>query len=219
MMMALAVFILLVSAVFALLSSVLQSTATLQANQNLHDQTTALNAYLKKKLTEMPARSSLISYQRGDGEGLLQNGIIFGNTNFATAIDAKVQPNGYYTLRLATFETSAGSDQPQDARQVLQLAASTDDPTLTWTPLMTDIKTLDWKFLDNNATQWVDLWSSTSQPNLVEFSVQPAGDLQLCTMDFWLPKIDTITVNVASQSGNGAPTVQPTNRPPRIQTP
>jgi len=201
MMMALAAFILLVSAVFTLMSGVIQSTATLQNNQNLHDQTSALNAFMKKKLEQMPANSTIVSYQRGEGEGLLQNGIIFGNLNFATAIDAKAQPNGYYTLRIATFETSAAPDQPPDARQVLLLAATTDDPTMTWTPLMTDIKMLDWKFLDFNATQWVDLWSSTSPPNLVEFSLQPSGDLQQSTMDFWLPKIDTISLNTSSASG------------------
>ena len=216
MVMALAVFILLVAAVFTLMSGVIQGTATLQDNENLHDQTSALDAFMKNKLEQMPARSSLVSYQRGEGEGLLQNGIIFGNTNFATVIDAKVQPNGYYTLRLATYETSAGPDQPQDARQVLQLAATSDDPTLIWTSLMTDIKTLDWKFLDFNATQWVDIWSSPTQPNLIEFTMQPAGDLQASTMDFWLPKIDTISVNVASQS---AATGNPTGGTPTVPVP
>jgi type II secretory pathway pseudopilin PulG len=220
MMLALATFILLAAAVFALLSAVLQSTATLQDNQNLNDQTSALNAFLKNKLEQMPARSSLVSYQRGNGEGLLQNGIIFGNTNFATIIDAKVQPNGYYTLRLGTYETDAASNQPQDARQVLQLVGTSDDPTMTWTTLMTDLKTLDWKFLDFNATQWVDLWTTTAEPNLVEFSMQPAGDLMPSTMDFWLPKIDTISVNAAATqaaASSGSPTVQPTNRTPRNQ--
>jgi hypothetical protein len=214
MIMALAAFVLLVAAVFTLLGGVLESTATLEDNENLNDQTTALNAFLKKKLSEMPANSTLVSYQRGDGEGLLQNGIIFGNANFATDIDAKVQPNGYYTIRLATFETGAAEDQPQDARQVLSLAATTDDPTMTWTPLMTDIKTLDWKFLDFNATQWVDLWPGPNEPNLLEFTMQPASDLQPSTMDFWLPKIDTMSVNIASQSSatnpsNGGVTGQP----------
>jgi prepilin-type N-terminal cleavage/methylation domain-containing protein len=197
MMITLAIFILLAGAVFGILTGVLQSTSTLQDNQSRRDQISALNAFLKKKLGEMPARSSLVSYQRGDGEGLVQNGIIFGNTNFATAIDAKIQPNGYYTLRLATFETEADPTQPQDARQVLQQSMTTDDPTLVWTPLITDLKTLDWKFLDFNATLWVEIWSSTTKPNLAELSTQVAGDLQPTTMDFWLPKIDTINLNAA----------------------
>jgi prepilin-type N-terminal cleavage/methylation domain-containing protein len=202
MMITLAIFILLAGAVFGILTGVLQSTSTLQDNQNHKDQTAALNGFLKRKLVEMPVSSTLVSYQRGDGEGLVQNGVIFGTGNLATAIDAKVQANGYYTLRVTTCATGAVQGQPtQDARQVLQQAVTTDDPTLAWTPLITDVKTLDWKFLDFNQTLWVDLWSSAAKPNLVEFSLQPAGELQPVTMDFWLPKIDTITLNAAAQGG------------------
>jgi prepilin-type N-terminal cleavage/methylation domain-containing protein len=192
MMITLAIFVLLAGAVFGLMSSVLSGTGALQDNQNRRDQVSALNAFMKKRLGEMPATATLTSYQRGDGEGLAQNGIIFGTSTLATAFDAKAQPNGYYTLRLATYTSEAGQNQT-DARQTLQQAVTTDDPTLVWTPLITDIKTLDWKFLDFNVTQWVDLWSSSTKPNLMEFSLQPAGELQLTTMDFWLPKLEAVT--------------------------
>jgi prepilin-type N-terminal cleavage/methylation domain-containing protein len=201
MMITLAIFILLAAAVFEILTGVLQGTSSLQDNLNHRDQIAALNAFLKKKLGEMPAAGTLTSYQRGDGEGLVQNGIIFGTLNLATAIDAKVQANGYYTLRLATFATDAAPGDPPDARSALQQLVTTDDPTLAWTPLITDIKTLDWKFLDFNQTVWVELWGSSSNPNLVEFSMQPAGELQPTTMDFWLPQINTITLHIAAQSG------------------
>jgi prepilin-type N-terminal cleavage/methylation domain-containing protein len=202
MMITLAIFVLLAAAVFGIMTGVLQSTASLQDNQNHRDQVEALNAYLKNKLTEMPAASTINSYQRGNGEGLVQNGIIFGTANQATAVDAKVQANGYYLLRLTTYTTEAGPNQPQDARQVLQQSATTDDPTVIWRPLIEDIKTLDWKFLDFNVTQWVDLWGTGSKPNLVEFSMQPAGDLQPTTMDFWIPKITPITQTEAPQAAN-----------------
>ena len=74
---------------------------------------------------------------------------------------------------------------------------------------MTDVKTLDWKFLDFNQTQWVELWSSGTKPNLVEFDMQPSGDLIGTTMDFWVPKIDPVATGVAgsgsrsSSGGNG----------------
>ncbi len=197
MMITLAVFILLAAAVFGLMTGVLQSTSTLQDNQNRRDQVAALNAFLEKKLGGMPAAGTLSSYQRGNGEGLVQNGIIFGTANLATAIDAKAQANGYYTLRLATFMTEAGQGQPQDARQVLQKAAATDDPTIGWTPLIGDIKTLDWKFQEFNATLWVELWSGSAKPNLAELSMQPAGDLHPTTMDFWLPNIQAASVSAA----------------------
>jgi prepilin-type N-terminal cleavage/methylation domain-containing protein len=202
MMITLAIFVLLVAAVFGLMTGTLSSASTLQDNQNRKDQTNALNAYLKKHLGELPVASTIVSYQRGDGDGLVQNGIIFGTVNFATVIDATVQPNGYYTLRLTTLSTGAStSDAPLvDARQSLDQSVTTNDPTLVWTPLMTDLKTIDWKFLDFNQTQWVELWSSGTKPNLVEFDLQPAGDLLGTTVDFWIPKIDPVSNNPAAAS-------------------
>jgi len=201
MMITLAIFILLAAAVFGIMTGVLQGTSSLQDNQNHRDQIGALNAFLKKRLGEMPAQSTITSYQRGDGEGLVQNGIIFGTVNLATAIDAKVQANGYYTLRLATMPSVTMNGQIQDARLLLQQSVTTDDPNLVWTPLVTDIKTLDWQFLDFYQTVWVELWTSSANPNLVEFSMQPAGDLQPTTMYFWLPKINTIRLSLAAQGG------------------
>ncbi len=78
MVITLGIFILLATAVFGLMTGVLESTSTLQDNQNHHDQIVALNAYLKNKLTSMPAVGTLVSYQRGTGDGLLQNGIVYG---------------------------------------------------------------------------------------------------------------------------------------------
>jgi prepilin-type N-terminal cleavage/methylation domain-containing protein len=198
MMITLAIFILLAAAVFGLMTGVLQSTSTLQDNQNRRDQIESLNAFLKNKLSEMPATGTLSSYQRGDGEGLVQNGIIFGTATLATAVDATPQANGYYALRLTTLAGVTLNGQSQDARQTLLQLVTTDDPSLVWTPLITDIKTLDWKFEQFNVTPWVDLWNSPPNPNLVEFSMQPTGETQPTTMDFWIPTIQPITVRIAA---------------------
>lgn len=217
MMITLAVFILLASAVFGLMTGVLQSTSTLLDNQNRRDEIAALNAYLKNQICGMSARSTLISYQRGDGEGLNQNGILFGNTNLATAIDAKIQANGYYTLRLATFATTAAPDQPQDARQALLQLVSADDPSVSWTKLLGDIKTLDWKFQDLNVTDWVEQWNASTNPNLIEFTMQPGGELLPITMDFWIPKLTQI--NLRLQNQQTTPTTPPGTTPPPTTPP
>ena len=220
MMITLAIFILLAAAVFGLLTGVLESTGSLIDNQNRMDRTVAFNAYLKKKLGEMPVGSTLVSYQRGDGEGLVQNGIVFGTVNLATVVDAMVQPNGYYTLRVATYAAGTVSGQQFDARQILVQDASTNDPSLTWTPLITDVKTIDWKFLDFNQTVWVNLWSTGTLPNLLEFTMQTAGDMQPSTMDFWLPKIDRVPLNApgGTSGGTGGGTTPRVNVVPQGNT-
>lgn len=203
MMITLVVFLLLAGTVFELMTTMLQSTATLEDNQGRTDQTTALYDYIKNKLTMMPARSTIASYARGDGEGLIQNGIIFGNTNLAMALDAKIQPNGLYLLRVVTYATTAGGQESQDARQTLTQAVTTDDPTLSWTALVKDVKTLQWKFQDATLIQWDQTWTSTNTPNLVELDFQGGGDTLPTTMDFWVPKINPVTVHIQSNSGAG----------------
>jgi general secretion pathway protein J len=231
MMITVSVFLILAVMIFDLMSGVLQGASALQDNQSRSDQVSSLYAFIKNKLTMMPARSTVTSYSRGDGEGLIQNGIIFGNTNLATAIDGKIQPNGLYLLRLTSFASDASAQEPQDARQVLTQAASTDDPTLVWTPLIKDVKTMDWKFQDASLVQWDDTWTAGSTPNLIEFTLQAPGDTQSTTMDFWVPKINAISVriqaNPTSGGGNnngggnrgGGGGTNPQPRPPPVLNP
>lgn len=215
MVITLMVFFLLATAVFALMSGVFDGTSSLMDDQNHRDEMAALNAYVKNQLASITAPGTVVSYQRGDGEGLTQNGVLFGDINFATAIDAKVQANGYYTLRVATFTTTAAPDQPQDARQALLQSVTSDDPTLTWTKLMGDVKTLDWKFQDLNVTDWVELWNVSNKPNLIEFTLQRGGDLQPTTMDFWIPKLNQINIRIAAQtSTSSSSTTTPGTTPP-----
>jgi prepilin-type N-terminal cleavage/methylation domain-containing protein len=206
MMITLAIFILLVGAVFGLMTGVLESTSTLQDSQNRREQMTALNTFLRNKLTTLPARYSVVSYERGAGEGLTQDGVIYGNASAASAVDAKMQANGFYTLRVCNYAVDTSQDAPQDARQVLQQMVTSDDPTLVWTPLLADVKTLDWKFQDNNATDWVEIWNSGTKPNLIEFTLQAAADIQPVTMDFWLPPIQAPTLGAARQAARTSTT-------------
>jgi hypothetical protein len=205
MMISLVVLLLLAGMVFELMTGILESAATLQDNQDRGDRTAALCDFVKTKLTMMPARSTIASYSRGDGEGLIQNGIIFGNTNLATAIDGKIQPNGLYLLRVCSYATSATGQESQDARVTLTQSVTTDDPTLSWTPLIKDVKTLTWKFQDATLVQWDTTWTTTATPNLVELDLLAGGDLQPTTLDIWVPKINPIQVRIQPNSGSGTP--------------
>lgn len=206
------IFIFLCAAVFGIMSGVLQGASSLQDNQGRRDQLERLNAFLEKKIKGLPAQSTVISYRRGQGEGLNQNGIILGYNQNLIAIDATIQANGYYTLRLATFDPAT---MPRNIAVSPTLLFETDliqDTAISWTPLISDITQLSWKFQNLNATEWLDLWSDPSNPpNLVEFSIHQAGDLQTSTMDFWLPRMVAVQPIVAAQSGapSGGPPTNP----------
>jgi prepilin-type N-terminal cleavage/methylation domain-containing protein len=203
MMLTLTIFLLLAGAVYGILTGVLEGSNTLLDNQSHRDEIAALNSYLNDQICTLPAQGTLFSYLRGQGEGLNQSGIIFGTANGATALDGTLQPNGLYTLRVTTFLTSGQPGEPQDARAYLQTAVTGNDPSLSWRTLMKDIKTLDWKFQDANGSDWVEQWVTNGNPNLVEFSLQGAGDLTPVTMDFWIPAIQTITLRVQAAPKTG----------------
>jgi prepilin-type N-terminal cleavage/methylation domain-containing protein len=213
MMVTLVVFLLLCAGLFALMSSMLQGTSVLQDESDRRDTASALNAYIKTQLATMTAHSTLFSYLRGDGEGLNQNGIIFGTAATATVFDSKVQPNGLYTLRVANYAVDPSALTTQDARNVLVQLASTDDPSVNWTKLMTDLKTIDWKFQDPNITDWLEQWTESGNPNLVEFSMQVGGDDQPTTMDYWIPQLTAINLRIAPAVSTGSTTPKTPTKP------
>jgi prepilin-type N-terminal cleavage/methylation domain-containing protein len=214
MMVTLVVFLLLCAALFALMSGMLQGVSVLQDASDQRDKVSALNAYFSNQLGTMTAHSTLFSYLRGDGEGLNQNGIVFGNATSATAFDSKVQSNGLYTLRIANYQVDPSSLTAQDARSTMQQLASTDDPSLTWTNLMTDLKNIDWKFQDPNGTDWLEQWIASANPNVMEFSMQLGGEDQPTTMDFWVPQLTAINLRIAQPTSGGGGTTPTTPTSP-----
>jgi prepilin-type N-terminal cleavage/methylation domain-containing protein len=186
MVITLTVFVLLSGMILSIVTGVLRSAGSLQDNQNRGDQADALQAYLKNQFIDLPSQSILVTYRRGDGEGLAQNGIILGTDNVRTAIDAKIQANGLYTLRVATV--SAGGDLTKAA--AFNNNVANNENALAWTPLIGDVQSVSWKFQDSNVLKWVDAWNGlSSRPALIELSIQLAGDLRPTVMDFWLPHL------------------------------
>jgi len=200
MMITLAIFVLLCAAIFGIVSGVLQGSGELLDNQNRTDQMVALNAYLKNKLTTLPAQSFLLSYRRGTGDGLNQNGIVFGGAAGLIAIDATPQANGYYQLRRGLVPVNGTMPQIGGMVAVLPDGLLKDeDSSLDWMPLIHDVKHLEWKFQELTSTQWEERWqNSATKPNIVELTIQLAGDLQPTTMDFWIPPIMPATLNIPS---------------------
>jgi type II secretory pathway pseudopilin PulG len=207
MVITLAIFILLSAAVFGIITGVLRSASVLQDNQNRRDQLMALNDYLSQQLKNLPANGVLLSYRRGDGEGLNQNGIIFGQGQRLTALDGTKQANGYYTVRVATFDPSRLPKFSVSPAMVFETEVGSNDSDVAWTSLIHDVQQVDWKFQILNATDWLEMWSdSSNKPALIEFTLEQAGDAQPSVMDFWLPHLEPISI----------PLVAPTSTPPPV---
>lgn len=196
------VFILLCGAIFGLITVVLTTTASLQANQIRRDQVSALNSFLKRNVESLPASGVLVSYRRGTGDGLTNTGVITGQGSNLMAIDAKIQVNGYYTLRVTRFGQSPQAENYSFAGatgtagvQANPLIAfenivQNNSESLQWTPLIHDVSQVGWRFQGANTTRWNEQWFEGNQkPNVAEFTIQLVGDLQPAVMDFWIPNL------------------------------
>lgn len=223
MLVTMSVFILLSGAVFGIITATFKGVSTLEDDQGRRDQIVALHAFLGKQITGITPETSIVSYRRGDGDGLEINGIILGQRNQIAAIDAAIQPNGYYTLRLCRFapgnyNRATGLTGTQfDTFRFFQTLVEKDDASLTWVPLVRDVTKLSWKFQDLNNPQWFDRWTDPMRrPVIVEFAVQQAGGtLQPVTMDFWVPNMlqpgeQLALRNAAANPTNAAPEPTPT---------
>jgi len=200
----LSIFLLLAAAVFGIFSATLESVSGLQDNLNQSDEVEALGAFLKKSLLDLPADGALTSYHR-DGMPFKVSGLIWGSGNQLRAADMLLQPNGYYSLRLAYYT-------PPDSSQVVPLAdfqrqILSDDPSLAWRVLVRDIRTADWRFKGFNAMVW-DEQASNGKPVLAEFTLQLAGSTSAVTDDFWIPPTQPMTIQaapVAAATPGGGP--------------
>jgi prepilin-type N-terminal cleavage/methylation domain-containing protein len=204
MIITLCIFVMLAAAVFGIFSATLESVGSLQNNQDREDQAEALGAWLKQSFLALPADGVMVSLHR-DGMPFQVADVIWGDGNRLDALDLHLQPNGNYTLRLATYSpaSSAASDASAVAKTFASQSASNgsfatrafatevtnDDPSLEWRPLIRDIKTADWRFRLPNSTDWQDTAPGNRQVQLVEFNFQVAGSLIAVTDDFWIPPL------------------------------
>jgi prepilin-type N-terminal cleavage/methylation domain-containing protein len=188
----LCVFVLLAAAVFGIFSATLQSSSALQDEQSRKDSSEALGGWLRQSLLDIPASGTVASYSR-QGTPFHVSGIVWGAGEDLQALDLQLQNNGQYTLRLATYQPAAGSgtgvNGVVDSSVVLsQFIAEVvrDDASLTWRPLVRDLKAADWRFRDASGTDWLDV-ASGPKPVLAEFTFQIAGTPTPVVEDYWIP--------------------------------
>jgi prepilin-type N-terminal cleavage/methylation domain-containing protein len=196
----LSIFLLLAGAVFGIFTATLESVASLQDNQNQSDEVQALSAFLKKSFLDVPAQGTISSFHR-DNAPFKVSGIIWGNGDDLRAVDMQLQQNGYYTLR-TTFYTPPPFPQGP-ALTVFQRQVVTNDSTLSWRPLVRDVRAADWRFKEYNSTVWEEQTSS-SKPLLAEFTIQLAGANLGVTDDFWIPPTQPAGNAVAAAAANNA---------------
>jgi hypothetical protein len=138
---------------------------------------------------DVPANGTIVSYRR-DTIPFHVAGIVWGAGEDLQALDLQTQPNGEYMLRLTAYQLPSfkplWGSAPEAPLSVFMGSVMNDDPSLTWRPLVRDLKSADWRFLQLNQTQWQDVAAGT-KPILAELTFQPASVTTPVTDDFWIP--------------------------------
>jgi len=103
--------------------------------------------------------------------------------------------------------TTTDAQQANLVASTLTQLVSQDDPSLQWVPLIRDVQQLKWKFQEYNVADWDVYWPGPGKPNIVELSLQLAGDLHPDTMDIWIPTLTPASLSAPQ-------TASQTNAPP-----
>jgi type II secretory pathway pseudopilin PulG len=186
----LSIFILLTASVFGIMTAVFQSSNALKDNQNRRDEVSALHDFLKNRFENLAAADHLLTYRRGDGDGLGVNGILLLTQGETEAVDASPQPNGLYSLRLGQPPPPTSDQEPAPTVMSFLQELEKNVDALTWTPLIRDVKSITWKFQTPPSDDWMPEWTNdSSKPGLIECSVQLAGDDKPTVMDFPIPHL------------------------------
>ena len=209
----LCVFILLAAAVFGIFSATLESSSTLQDELSRKDSSEALGGWLRQSLLDLPASGTLTSYSR-PGSPFHVSGIVWGAGEDLRALDLQLQSNGLYTLRLTTYQPSGNSGigangviGPSVMMSQFTAEVVRDDGSLTWRPLVRDLKAADWRFRGFGGTNWQDA-ARGPKPVLAEFVFQISGTSSPVTEDYWIPPTQPLLNPIAGAST--APTVTAT---------
>ena len=197
----LTIFVLLTACVFGIMTAVFQSSNDLKTNQNRRDEISAFGAYLKNSFSNLTGDDHILSYRRGNGGGLGVNGIILNVGGSMKAIDTDSQDNGLYGLRLAR----PGDFDPEPTVDSFSQELDKHLSALVFVPLLADVHAIKWKFRTAQSPDWLPEWTSTSSnPDLVECSVQLAGEDSPTVFDFQIPRLIAPAIHGVQPVADGA---------------
>ena len=102
-------------------------------------------------------------------------------------------------------DNSSGVDQNQELDGVL----AQDDQGRTWMPLLPEVSTLKWRFYQLKDETWLEEWSKSAWPDLIEIQLLMRDRVTPIRMVFSVPVI-AITKGTGTPTTGAAPTTSST---------
>lgn len=179
-MLAMAIFMMMCTALFAIINTSVRAASSLEKNQNRSQQISGFIDLCQQSFRTLPASATIMSETREDGGQFVRvltfenapNAFNWGDPNFSpgpTTLSPRPQVGGLFSLAI--------SHQSQDGEG-------------KWLNLVNNVRDLSWRFLDSRSGAWANEWKDTSfRPALIEMTLSLAEDEKPIKYTFWVPPI------------------------------
>ncbi len=190
MLLAIAIFILLVGAVYTVVSVALSASANLGDQQMEARRIGAFQDFLRRGFVNLPAEAEISL--RARSRGALGKGMELLIRPAAGAFEVGPSSGQGSGVVLGTMADKKGNTQFSIAR----FPARLDQDALTqyldnalWVPVLDKIDSLRWRFWDKNLNQFVETWDKGQEhPEMIELTFAIVGEPPL-TCIFRLPSL------------------------------
>lgn len=200
---AMAVFSLIVVSIFGVIDATMVSSGELQDSQRINRETAGFIELCRKTFATLPASAAIRSDPAQeiapDGQEIVISNapsiFAWGNNslNFGTTtLGVRAQENGQFSLSITRSDFVPPDEDitPSLTGTASNFAIEPDDQGRYWLALIPDLQWIQWRFYDPKINDWTDTWIQGSRPHLVE--------LQFLLPDDTIPVRAVFTVSTAT---------------------
>lgn len=106
-----------------------------------------------------------------------------------------------YIISISRADLIPQTDSNQISSQSVNSVTAPDDQGRYWMPLLSGVASMSWKFYKLSDDSWVDEWSSTKWPDLIELDLTMEGHTQPLRCVFSVPVLSLRSATGRSSSG------------------
>lgn len=106
-----------------------------------------------------------------------------------------------YVISISRADLIPQTDSNQISSQSVNSVTAPDDQGRYWMPLLSGVASMSWKFYKLSDDSWVDEWTSTKWPDLIELDLTMEGHSQPLRCVFSVPVLSLRSATGRSSSG------------------
>ncbi|MCA1962366.1 MAG: prepilin-type N-terminal cleavage/methylation domain-containing protein [Prosthecobacter sp.] len=210
MIVALSMFVLLVTGIYSISQATLDLTDSIALSQDRSQIRQNFIEFMRRSFRTLPGDAEVrLSVKQKGGTYLPTLNIVNGGSSFTpglalppdTSMDvyAEERPGGYLRIMLRVLDVK----QTQAARSNQTVRYTRDQITL---PLLDNVSRFEWRFFNHITNRWENNWRDPRRPILAEMTLQLDDGFQSRSV-FWLPPV------IPNQNQNPSPNQNPNPDP------